>query len=131
MDKPQVTNPTTTLQPVFDSLFRFKIGDVVATYVEAKTFDGEREVNARDEEQSKRYEWTERRSRAPAALIVTGRRIDECHGGMQMFYSLTGYNSTSKGTIVDILLTEFALVPYDVARDAARAMVVAGEKDAE
>ena len=99
-------NPTAKMKPIFDELFKFKIGEVVAHTHQIATDTAELVVNADRFESSAMLEST--KWNAPTPFTIVARWVEECHGGIQIHYSVHGNNSDGK-------LFEFELVPYQEA----------------
>ena len=113
----RVENPTEKARPAFDACFRFAIGEVVCKTASLRASRQDVEIGG---------------SRWPPGiplLTVVGRRLDECHGGVQAFYIVHGYHDLKGGGPENVLVAEYLLESYDQAVTFMRK--VAAVRDAE
>ncbi len=103
-------NPTSKLKPVLDEHFKFKIGDVVSYAWHISTLEAERDVN----EPFTIPKYAAIRVGVPSSMLVVGRLVEECHGGIQTHYRLRGRIGKDDR---EALVThhEFELVAFDDA----------------
>ena len=102
--------PTSYLRPVFNEIFKYAIGDVLASSEQVDADNAENQLNDRLDE----YSFKSRRWGAPIPLTVTGRHIEECYGGIQCHYRFSGVRLVD-GTQMTLSMQEFQLVTYDDA----------------
>ena len=124
MSKTEVKNPTPQILPILNELFKFKIGDHVFTRNDLVAHTTQFELHPADS-----YE----KLSVPLPLTVTGRRLDECHGGVQMFYVVSGLSSSATGGPVATTFNEFELIDHQEIVDLikARARTIADLKTAK
>jgi len=101
-------NPTAKAKPLFDELFKFAIGEVVALAAADEHIRAEFEING--PYKPSRYAEERRGSVAPAGTVIE-RYLQECHGGVQMQYKVRRYISAEKGEFNQMLF-EYELVHY-------------------
>jgi len=101
-----IKNPTEQLRPVFNELFRFKIGDPVSVRAFFEKWKLEFSANP----QLKTYE----RLNSPPIVIVLERTVHECHGGIQMQYKVSGTSD------LNVVCPEFELVSLSEVEEALK-----------
>ena len=95
-------------------LFKFKIGETVCQKVWVDGIRCEADLNG----PAASYN----RVGAPVGFMVVGRVLEECHGGVQLHYRLSG--TTSGGEPADhVTRSELELVPIADAVEATRLAV--------
>lgn len=111
-------NPTSELAPVIGRFFKFAIGDFVAIATVAQTAMESHELN---QSYIERYPI---RVTPPHCFQIVLRRIDECHGGIQIMYGLSGYQDNTGGPSIvwryeyELLTRDEALTPFRVLAPA-------------
>lgn len=99
------------LTAVFDEVFKFKIGDLVAFAVMGAR--GRLEIETMEE--VGRFE----RLGSYPAMMVSARQLEQCHGGVQKHCAVTDV-SGSEATVRMMWVPEFELMAYDEAADLIR-----------
>jgi len=105
-DQLPVPNPTERLKPVMDEVFRYQVGEVVSLAVDDQRLMVEMEKNGP-------VDVTRYRATPLVPLIITGRCILECHGGVQLMYEV-------RCNDVQAAITrrfEYELVPFKQSAD--------------
>ena len=116
---PEPFNPTETLVPVFNETFAFRIGNAVfpRNDFDALKFQFE---NTKPERYEKPF--------VPAPLTVAGRRFDQCHGGVQMMYLVSGLTTQERGGPISLPMHEFELVCFSDVQKLVTARIKAIEE---
>lgn len=109
-------NPTAKLKPVFDEAFEFQIGDIVCLREHVISDQGEMHVNAGHK--TSRYGEVLKYN-SPLGVTITGRMMEECYGGIQTHYRLTGFTGVD-GKQVVMTIQEFQVVSYEEALNTRR-----------
>ena len=118
-------NPTNKLKPLFDEHFKFAIGEIVTYAWVKRSLEGEAELNV----PPVLLKWERAQTQPPPiALVVTGRLLEECHGGIQAHYNLRG-RLNREGTEALVRHHEFELVAYEEALNVVRRMKPTREED--
>lgn len=95
-------NPTQKLAPVMAETFRYQIGEIVTHAVDHSRIADEIGLN-----EVAPYE----RIGITTKLQIVGRRIEECHGGIQLMYAVSGLQLRKDGGPVLSWFHEYELVP--------------------
>lgn len=106
-----IENPTAKMKPVLDELFKFKIGDSVVLREQFLQVETDLELNGPHEN---RYD----RAKPGVAYMILERHVQECHGGVQIGYSVRSFNNEGSATITRYF--EYELVPYSEAVELAK-----------
>ena len=101
-----IKNPTDQCRPVFNELFQFKIGDTVSMRYLVDKWKIEAEHNPSLSSYN--------RLASPLLFTVLERRLQECHGGIQMFYLVGGPQDGNLNAV------EFELVPLSEVEDVLK-----------
>ena len=103
-------NPS-DLASFMDQVFKFQIGDVVAAKVYVDGILADAALNVRVDSYGGRTSW-------PHGLMVVGRVMEQCHGGVQLHYRISGLSAIDRGPV--LTLFEFELVPFADAIEALK-----------
>lgn len=125
MDRAEMRARCEKLQPALDEAFRFQIGDYVTTCGVTKMLEAEVELNG----VRKSMKYNRALADMPVPFIVTARWVEECHGGIQMHYSIDIV--AKSGDVKQYRFPEFLLTAYDDAIEAAKKTVAPHEPEAE
>lgn len=87
---------------VMESAFRFNIGQLVGQRIDLGRFEQDLAVNGAAD-----FDGVYHRLGIPTALIVVERMVQQCHGGIQLFYCIRGQEDRL------YRLIEHELVPYE------------------
>lgn len=102
-------------EKTFDSYFRFKVGDMILERVQAAAGNAELEVNAHKDIRS------HERWKVAVPSVVLERKLIQCHGGIQAFYTVRRYDDT--GRAVGAQLSEHEVVSFDESLAPLRELV--------
>ena len=115
-----VPNPTAMLTPMFDEHFKFKIGDLVCFSWLATAALAEQEINGLAK--VGRYDPMPRMGFGSCGpMTVVGRRMEECQGGVQTHYLISG-RVTPDGKQAVIIHQEFELMALSEAVESLKAL---------
>lgn len=110
-------NPTSKLKPVFDEAFQHKIGDIVCLREHVISDQAEMHVNAG--RKVDKYDLHGTKYNPPLGMTITGRMMEECHGGVQTHYRLTGFLGADGKQIV-MTMQEFQVCSFETALNQRR-----------
>ena len=111
-------NPSDELSAPLEKAFRFGIGDIVATRTNVARYKARMFVSPKP---ARTEAWIEKalvpQISEPLALQIIERRIQQCHGGVQIHYLVTGQAESQHA-----LRAEFELMPYAEAMAVCAAL---------
>lgn len=110
-------SPTAKLKPIFDEVFKYEIGDVVASSEQLVTDAAEIALNTQP---VSKYSAESRYWAPPGPMTINGRHMEECYGGIQCHYRVTGLKD---GAQVSMTLQEHQIVSYELALESRRKLV--------
>ena len=104
-------------QEMMAAAFRFKIGDAVVDRVTVGAYREDLEFN-HDKPRRRRDVFGDTSIGCTGGMVVLGRVMEECHGGVQLHYKVRRYLSDDKSVIE--VWDEIELAPRDEALAVVR-----------
>jgi hypothetical protein len=111
-------NPTALLKPVFDEAFKHQIGDIVC--LREHVISDQAEMHVNEGRKPDRYGESIKYN-PPLGMTITGRMMEECHGGIQTHYRMTGFLGND-GTQLSLTMQEFQVCSFEKALNQRRAL---------
>lgn len=97
-----VENPTAKLKPVLDGVFRFQVGDAVVPRSTVEEVLSSVRMSNGHKHKIGRFGGSPAGART---MIIHGRRVEECHGGVQLMYLVRTWDEKS----AQMMLFEYEL----------------------
>jgi hypothetical protein len=128
MNELETKNYTADVKPLLDKIFRFAPGDLVVKRAQVERMRAEIEVNGRMKKS--RYGDGRRVGIGPYFTVLE-RRVQECHGGVQLFYVISGHQDKETGGPHNVVCMAYELAPAAEATELAKAVVPLDEDETD
>ena len=117
-----IASPPEEIAQLMNKVFRFEIGQVVALRIDFTSVEAEFILNSPHKEI--KFD-RQQRVAQPVALTVIERMIQQCYGGIQLHYKVTGTPGASS------VLLEYELMDFAEAVEARKKFRSAGGQGKE